>query len=152
MVGAEGMTRREKGAAACYLLPALVLIAFGIRYSVASEFMSYHEAGMQRSWQALLPHEQGVMLAALRGGGGGFLFAGTTILVLLGIPFRRGHAWVYKVLPLLVALAGATTLHTALMLTLLTPASAPWPAALATIVLAGTGFVLAPAPRRQKGR
>lgn len=142
------MTRRELGAVACYLLPALLLVGFGLRYSIASEFMPYHQAGMQRSWAELLPHEQGVMLAALRGGGGGFLFAGVTILVLLGVPFRRGDAWSYKALPLLVALAGSTSLHTALTLTLLTPASAPWPASVATILLAAAGFLLAPAPRR----
>jgi hypothetical protein len=144
------MTNRERAAAACYLLPAVLLVAFGLRYSVASEFMPYHEAGMQRSWQELPPHERGVMLAALRGGGGGFLFGGVTILVLLAVPFRRGEAWAYRALPALVGLSGALALHTALTLTLLTPASAPWPAAVATIGLALAGFALAPAPAPQR--
>lgn len=144
------MTNRERGAAACYLLPAIVLIGFGLRYSFASEFMPYHEAGMQRSWEELQPHERGVMLAALRGGGGGFLFGGVTILLLLAVPFRRGAAWAYKALPALVSLSGALGLHTALTLTLLTPASAPWPAGVATIFMAVVGFGLAPAPRGQK--
>ena len=142
------MTNRERGAAACYLLPALVLVGFGLRYSLASEFMPYHEAGMQRSWGELLPHEQGVMLAALRGGGGGFLFSGVAIAILVVFPFRLREAWAYRALPALVCLSGVLALHTGLTLTLLTQASAPWPAAVFTILLSVVGFALAPSPRR----
>ncbi len=87
------------------------------------------------------------MLAALRGGGGGFLFAGATIVVLLSIPFRLREVWAYRALPAAVALSGFSALYTSLTLTLLTPASAPWPAAAATIGLAALGFALAPRPQ-----
>ena len=86
------MTNRERAAAVCYLAPALALLAFGVRYLVSPEFMPYHAVGLQRTWQELQPHEQGVMLAALRGGGSGFFFSGTTIVLLVGLPFRAGGA------------------------------------------------------------
>lgn len=145
------MTRRERAAAACYLVPALTLLAFGLVYLTASEFMPYHETGMQRSWQELTPEEQGVMLAALRGGGASFLFPAVTILLLLAIPFRRGDRWAYKALPGLVLLSAALSLYTALTLTLLTPAAPPWPLVCVLAGLALAGYVLAPAPSRSHG-
>ena len=47
------------------------LVASGLIYISRSEFMPYHSAALGRDWSDLLPNEQGVMLAALRGGGGG---------------------------------------------------------------------------------
>ncbi len=146
------MSLRERLATACYLLPALTLLLFGVRYLTASEFMPYHETGMQRAWSELMPHEQGVMLASLRGGGGGFVLGGVAILVLVAIPFRRGEPWAYKATPAFVLLTSASALYTSLTLTLLTPASAPWPAALATACLAALGFALAPRPTKQHTR
>lgn len=142
------MTIREKGACACYLAPAVTLLVFGIRYLTAREFMPYHAVGMQRTWEQLLPHEQGVMLAALRGGGGGFVLGASAIFLMVTIPFRRGEAWVYRAVPAFTVLSSLLALYTSLTLTLLTPAVAPWPIALVGVVLAGLGFALAPGPRR----
>jgi len=144
--GGSAVVVRERAAAVCYVLPALTLLGFGVRYLTATEFMPYHAVGMQRSWSELLPHEQGVMLSALRGGGGGFLVGGITILLLVAIPFRHGEAWAYKATPIMVLLSSLLALYTSLTLTLLTPASAPWPAAIATAALALVGFALAPRP------
>jgi hypothetical protein len=147
--GADPVTNRERAAAVCYLAPAVLLLGFGLRYLTASEFMPYHAEGLERAWHELASNEQGVMLAALRGGGGGFLIGGVTILVLVALPFRRGEAWAFKALPCLVLLCGLSALYTALTLTLLTPASAPWPAALGAAALALVGFLLAPSPSRE---
>ncbi len=86
------MTNRDRIAFGCYLVPALTLLAFGVRYLTASEFMPYHAAALEREWADLLPNEQGVMLAALRGGGGGFFIGGTAIVLLLTIPFGCGSS------------------------------------------------------------
>ncbi len=142
------MTNRERIAFACYLVPALTLLAFGVRYLTASEFMPYHAAGMQREWSELLPNEQGVMLAALRGGGGGFVISGVSIFLLLVIPFRRGDVWAQRAVPALVVLSALLALYTSLTLTLLTPASAPWPLAIAMAVLGLVGFALSPGRAR----
>lgn len=142
------MTTRDKLAFACYLVPALVLAAFGIRYLTASEFMTYHAAALQRTWPQLSPNEQGTMLAALRGGGGGFLIGSVAILVLLAIPFRRGDIWAHRAVPALVILSALSALYTALTLTLLTPATAPWPLAIVMIGLAVAGYALSPGGSR----
>ena len=56
------MTNRDRVAFACYLVPALTLLTFGIRYLTASEFMPYHAAALGREWSDLLPNEKGFML------------------------------------------------------------------------------------------
>ena len=142
------MTNRDRIALACYLVPALTLLGFGVRYLTASEFMPYHAAGMQRTWSELLPNEQGVMLAALRGGGGGFLIGGVAILLLLAVPFRRGDVWARRAIPALVILCALSALYTSLTLTLLTPASAPWPLTIVMALLALVGFILSPGGAR----
>ena len=52
------MTGRDRIAFGCHLVPALTLLAFGIRYLTASEFMPYHSAALGREWDDLLPNEQ----------------------------------------------------------------------------------------------
>jgi hypothetical protein len=142
------MTNRDRVAFGCYLVPALTLLAFGIRYLTASEFMPYHSAALGREWSDLLPNEQGVMLAALRGGGGGFLIGGVAILLLLLIPFRRGEVWAHRAVPALVALCGLSALFTASTLARLTPGSPPWPLTIVMILLAALGFALSPGRSR----
>lgn len=142
------MTIRDRVAVGCYLLPALTLLAFGIRYLTASEFMPYHADALGREWGDLSPHEQGVMLAALRGGGGGFVIGGAAILLLLAIPFRRGERWAHQAVPGLVLLCGLSALFTSATLARLTPASPPWELTLVVIFLAGLGFVLSPGRAR----
>jgi len=142
------VTKRDRIAFACHLLPALTLLAFGVRYLTASEFMPYHAAALQREWADLLPNEQGVMLAALRGGGGGFLIGGVAILLLLLIPFRRGELWAHRAVPGLVLLCALSALFTSLTLARMTPGSPPWPLPLVMIFLAGAGFVLSPGRAR----
>jgi hypothetical protein len=142
------VTNRERIAFGCYLAPALTLLAFGIRYLTASEFMPYHAAALGREWSELHPNEQGVMLAALRGGGGGFLIGGFAIALLLAIPFRRGDRWAYRALPALVLLCALSALFTSLTLARLTPASPPWPLALVMVGLSAAGFLLAPGRTR----
>jgi len=138
------MTSRDRVAFGCYLVPALTLLAFGVRYLTASEFMPYHAAALEREWSDLLPNEQGVMLAALRGGGGGFVIGGTAILLLLMIPFRRGELWAHRAVPCLVLLCGLSALFTSSTLARLTPGSPPWQITLVMVFLAGLGLALSP--------
>ena len=110
--------------------------------------MPYHSAALGREWSELLPHEQGVMLAALRGGGGGFVIGGVAVLVLLLIPFRRGELWAHRAVPSLVLLCGLSALFTSSTLARLTPGSPPWQLTLVMVFLAGLGFVLSPGRSR----
>ena len=140
------MTVREKAACLCYSIPALVLLGFGVRYLTASEYMPYHAQGMGKDWEELTPQVQGVMLGALRGAGGGFLFTGVTLLLLLAVPFSRGERWAFRAVPALIILSALLGLYTTLTLTLLTPAVAPWPLAIVMAALAVLGVLLAPRP------
>lgn len=142
------MTKRERAAFVCYLVPALTLLGFGIRYLTASEFMPYHAAALGREWSNLLPNEKGVMLASLRGGGGGFVIGGVSILLLLLFPFRRGETWSLRATPALVLLCGLSALFTSSTLARLTPGSPPWQLTLVMIVLAMVGFALSPGRAR----
>ena len=138
------MSNRDRIALACYLVPALTLIAFGVRYLTATEFMPYHAAALQRDWAGLLPNERGVMLAALRGGGGGFFIGGTAVVLLLAIPFRRGDVWAHRAVPALVVLCALSALLTSLTLTMLTPGAPPWALTTPMLILAFVGFILSP--------
>lgn len=142
------MTTRDRVAFGCYLAPALTLLAFGIRYLTASEFMPYHSAALGREWTDLLPNEQGVMLAALRGGGGGFVIGGVAIALLLFIPFRRGEVWAHRAVPGLVLLCGLSAFFTSATLARLTPGAPPWQLTLVMVFLAALGFALAPGRAR----
>jgi hypothetical protein len=73
-------------------LAALLALAFGARYVLTKAFMPYHAAVLGKSWPALEPRLQGIILGMLKVAGGGLLGYGLSLLWLL-LPLQRGEVW-----------------------------------------------------------
>jgi hypothetical protein len=87
-------------------LAALLALAFGARYVLTKAFMPYHAAVLGKSWPALEPRLQIVILGMLRVAGGGLLGYGVSLLWLL-LPLQRGEAWAaWAVLTVSLAVVG----------------------------------------------
>jgi hypothetical protein len=73
-------------------ISGLLALAFGMRYLLTREFMPYHATVLGRSWSALEPRLQSIILGMLKVAGGGLLGYGVALLWLL-LPLSRGEAW-----------------------------------------------------------
>src|SRR5262245_32193595 len=73
-----------------YIVVGLGLIAQGLRYLIASQFMHYHADVIQEGWSSLKPPEQRLMLGLLKGFGAGMLCVGVLLVFSAVIPLRRG--------------------------------------------------------------
>jgi len=74
------------------VLAALLALAFGARYLLAKAFMPYHAAVLGKSWPALEPRLQIIVLGMLKVAGVGLLGYGVSLLWLL-LPLQRGEVW-----------------------------------------------------------
>ena len=74
------------------LLAAVLALAFGARYVLSKTFMPYHAAVLGKTWPALEPRLQVIILGMLKVAGGGLLGYGLSLLWLL-LPLQRGEAW-----------------------------------------------------------
>jgi len=74
------------------VLAALLALAFGARYLLTKAFMPYHAAVLGKSWPALEPRLQIIILGMLKVAGAGLLGYGVSLLWLL-LPIQRGEAW-----------------------------------------------------------
>jgi hypothetical protein len=92
------MTRQMKAALVCYLMVALAGVGVGVRYLSADQIMSYHQAAMGATWEAMTPQVRVMTLNYMRAAGLGFLMVGISIGFLLAFPFRRGERWSYYAL------------------------------------------------------
>jgi hypothetical protein len=73
-------------------LAGVIAIAFGIRYALAREFMTYHAVVAGRSWGELDQGLQSMILGMYRIMGGGFVSYGLALLWLL-VPLGDRQAW-----------------------------------------------------------
>jgi hypothetical protein len=73
-------------------LAAVLALAFGARYVLTKAFMPYHAAVLDKSWPALEPRLQIIILGMLKVAGGGLLGYGVSLLWLL-LPLQRGELW-----------------------------------------------------------
>src|SRR5471030_656096 len=87
------MTNRYKASFACYLLLALGLYAFGLRYLFKSELTGYHALALGQSLGAMPAAYQITFLTFYRVDGAGILSIAIAMTFLLFGPFRRGEAW-----------------------------------------------------------
>ena len=74
------------------VLAAVLALGFGARYVLTKAFMPYHAAVLDKSWPALEPRLQIIILGMLKVAGGGLLGYGLSLLWLL-LPLQRGEAW-----------------------------------------------------------
>jgi hypothetical protein len=126
----------------CYLLALALLGGFGLVYLVTPRFMPYHAEAIGTAWDDLSAVYQVQMLGFLRSIAAGFL--GTVIagsFVLFG-PFREGRPWARWAMFATGLVVSAVMLWGTLMVTLNTPATPPWMAAVAGLVLTLSGFLL----------
>jgi hypothetical protein len=79
-------------AVVCLALAAVLALAFGARYVLTKTFMPYHAVVLDRSWPALEPRLQMIILGMLKVAGGGLLGYGVSLLWML-VPLQRGEAW-----------------------------------------------------------
>lgn len=82
-----------KAAFVCYLLTAIVLAGFGVRYFLAAELTPYHAAALGQSLAAMSPNQQITFVTLYRAVGTGMLSTAVAFGFLLFIPFRRGEVW-----------------------------------------------------------
>lgn len=92
---------------------AVIAIAFGIKYSLARQFMPYHATVAGHAWPELQPGVQAIILGMYRIMGGGFITYGAALLWLL-VPLDELQAWA----PLAVLTLTVTALVPVLFVTL----------------------------------
>jgi hypothetical protein len=81
---------------------------------------------MGREWNDLAEREQLLFRALLRLAAGGWLATAAALAVLLWIPFRAGRPWAYWAVPAISLIFYVPNLYATLLVTLGTPAVAPW--------------------------
>jgi hypothetical protein len=82
-------------AVVAYCLVGVGLMAQGIRYLVASQFMHYHADVVKERWNQLSAAEQRLVLGLLRGFGAGMFCLGLAIVFIAIEPLRRGAMLVH---------------------------------------------------------
>jgi hypothetical protein len=127
-------------AAVCYVLAALIAFAFCFIYLTRSEFMPYHKDAVELSWGELDTKLQVLILALMRGAGGGWLAAGISIIFLLIFPFREGETWSLFALPLIGLGPSLTALYATLYVKRNSQANPPVILVVAAIMLLVLGF------------
>ena len=82
-------------AVVAYCVVGAGLMAQGIRYLVASQFMHYHADVVKERWAQLSPAEQRLVLGLLRGFGAGMFCLGLAMVFIAIEPLRRGAMLVH---------------------------------------------------------
>lgn len=86
-----------------YSLVGVALLAQGIRYIGATEFMPYHSAVIAAPWHNLNQSLQTLILGLLKGFGAGSFCVGLAIILMTVIPFRSGRNWSRWAIPVVAA-------------------------------------------------
>jgi hypothetical protein len=127
-------------------LAGLIAILFGIKYSLAREFMPYHATVAGRSWDQLEPGVQAIILGMYRIMGGGFITYGAALLWLLK-PMDDLERWAPLAALTITVTALVPVLFVTLWLRHVQPAArTPFMPAAVVFILAvtGAGFSLLP--------
>jgi|KBSMisStandDraft_5_1062788.scaffolds.fasta_scaffold160067_2 hypothetical protein len=82
-------------AVAAYCLVGAGLMAQGLRYLVAGQFMHYHADVIKERWNQLPVAEQRLMLGLLKGFGAGMFCLGIAIIFIAIEPLPRGAMMVH---------------------------------------------------------
>jgi len=126
---------KRKIAFGLYFLTAFVLLAFGLRYSFATQLMPYHAETLGVARDGLSDAYQLVFLTLYRATGAGMLVVGTALLVLLLVPWRQGQPWARWALTGVGLMYGILSAYLTLVYQAGTTASVPWQGPVASVVV-----------------
>jgi len=136
------VTKWQKIAFAFYLINALILLAFGVRYFFADRLMPYHAETLGLARDGLSAAYSIVFVTLYRATGAGMLVIGITIIVLLAVPFRDRQAWSRWALTAIGVIYGGLSLYLTLALQAETSAFVPWPGpAVAVVTIIAAHFL-----------
>ena len=124
-----------KLAIALILLVSATSVAFGFRYLLAKEYMSYHAQVSQTSWAELPTRLQTVILGMLKVVAAG-MFALGLALGWLTLPLSRGEPWATWAILSVVLINGLITVYVTVTLRKVEPT------AKTPVVAAATGVAL----------
>jgi hypothetical protein len=104
--------------------------------------MPYHSKALGQEWDELTPNLQILLLALMRGCGGGLLGVGLAIAILVIIPFRSGASWAMYAIPGIGLVASISTLYATYLVKTKTPGTPPIGTSLLAVGLFLIGFLL----------
>lgn len=136
------MTSTQTAAFFCYLASTLVAFSFSFIYLTRKEFMPYHSDAVDREWHEVDEGYQVVILALMRGIGGGWLAVGIGMVFLLVFPFRTQALWATIAIPLVGLSAAGAALYATFYVKNNTKATPPVRLVEAAILLLTAGFFL----------
>lgn len=138
------MNTRLKLAFWCYLLAMAGPAVFGVVFLTRDEFMPYHAGAVGMRWPEVPRPFQILILALLKLAGGAWLTVAAAEFVLLLGPFRQGVRWALWAVPGLGLLHYAGVVVAMTHVAVNTPATPPWGATIASIlvILAGAAMSL----------
>jgi len=137
---------KRKIAFGLYFLTAFVLLAFGLRYSFATQLMPYHAETLGVARDGLSDAYQLVILTLYRATGAGMLVTGLALLVLLFVPYRQGQPWARWALTGVGLMYGILSAYLTLVYQAGTSASVPWQGPVASIFVVVIAHFLSTSP------
>lgn len=152
MSNQESIDRLRKSAALAYWGVVVASVALGGLYLFSPTFMPYHAAAIGREWGSLSNGERVLFRALLRVAAGGWLAAAASLSLILIFPFRANARWADWALPAVSLIFYLPNLYATLLVTLTTPATAPWYGNAIGIVATLVGGALTWRSRREEMR
>jgi len=136
------MTQKLKIAMALYALAVLMSVTMGLVYLLSPQFMPYHAAAVGTAWEDLTPGSRVLYMASLKIAGAGFLTTGLALGFRLAVPFWRGERWARWAIPVIGLVFWVPNLYATIVMTVQTPATAPWYGPVAAILTLTAGYIL----------
>ena len=125
-----------------YGITAIISVILGSIYLFSPQFMPYHSAAIGVEWAVLSSETQVLYLALLRVAGGGWIGIGVAMMILLWIPYRRKEGWASGAIAAVGLIFYLPTLYATVLVTVNTPATAPWYGNVAAVASLLIGFAL----------
>ncbi|HVK14575.1 MAG TPA: hypothetical protein VM597_37905 [Gemmataceae bacterium] len=143
------MADRSVWALFVHAVPTIGLLLPGLLYLTTPTFMPYHAAALGVAWEELSAPHQGFVLGVIRGMGAGSAAVSLALLLILFIPFRRGHRWALWAVPLIGIVFTSLTAYAAYTIDVRTPATTPWRQTCGLAAVYAVGGVISYWPRRR---
>jgi len=135
------MKTREKISLGLYMINALLLLIFGVKYLLCETIMPYHQEAIGMQWIALEPGLQVMLNGFIKVTAAFFLVPGITIIFLLAIPFRKGELWAKWFIPGLLCFWLCFGLYVPINIALKTHASTPWQPSVVGLAITVAAFL-----------